>query len=237
MSTTTSTTPTSSSAPSTRGRRQGGPPLLVPVLAFAVLTVASGALGASAPRPDTSAAQVLTYDNGHTTVMTVAAAVLFGSTIPLVISAATLYRKLRRLGVAAPGPLMGFAGGMLAAASLAASALFTWTAAQTAELADPALARALTTLSFATGATGFVVPFGLLVAGIAVPALILRLLPRALAWAGLVIAALALLSTFAMLTTALYPLLPIGRFGGVLFLIAVAALLPSQAHRRLTARP
>ena len=54
MSTTTSTTPTSSSAPSTRGRRQGGPPLLVPVLAFAVLTVASFALGASAPRPDTS---------------------------------------------------------------------------------------------------------------------------------------------------------------------------------------
>jgi len=205
MSTTTSTTPTSSSAPSSRWRRQGGPPLLVPVLAFAVLTVASAALGASAPRPDTSAAQVLTYDNGHGTVMTVAAAVLFGSTIPLIISAATLYRKLRRLGVGAPGPLMGFAGGMLAAASLAASALFTWTAAQ--------------------------------IAGIAVPALILRLLPRALAWAGLVIAALALLSTFAMLTTALYPLLPIGRFGGVLFLIAVAALLPSQAHRRPAARP
>lgn len=237
MSSTTSTTPTSTSTTSTHWRRQGGPPLLVPVLAFAVLTVASGALGASAPRPDTSAAHVLTYDTAHTTVMTVAAAVLFGSTIPLVICAATLYRKLRRLDVAAPGPLMGFAGGILAAASLAASALFTWTAAQTAQLGDPALARALTTLSFATGATGFVVPFGLLLAGIAVPALILRLLPRALAWAGLVIAALALLSTFAMLTPALYPLLPIGRFGGVLFLIAVAALLPSQAHRQPTARP
>src|ERR1035437_10349391 len=68
---------------------------------------ASAALGASAPRPGASAAQVLAYDNGHTTVMTVAAAVLFGSTIPLIICAATLYRKLRRLGVGAPGPPMG----------------------------------------------------------------------------------------------------------------------------------
>lgn|GEM_PF-5197943 len=46
------------------------------------------------------------------------------------------------------------------------------------------------------------------------PALILRLLTRALVWAGLVIAALALLSTFAMISPALYPLLPIERFRG-----------------------
>jgi hypothetical protein len=50
----------------------------------------------------------------------------------------------------------------LAGAILAASALFSWTATQTAGLGDPALARALTTLSFATGGIGFVAPFGLL---------------------------------------------------------------------------
>jgi len=127
---------------------------------------------------------------------------------------------------------MGVAGALLAATALAASALFSWTATQTAELGDPALARALTTLSFATGGIGFVAPFGLLIAGIAVPALIGRLLPRALAWAGLVVAVLAMLTTFALISDVLYPLLPIGRFGGVLFLIATAALLPRSVQRR-----
>jgi hypothetical protein len=55
---------------------------------------------------------------------------------------------------------------------------------------------------------GFVAPFGLLLAGLAVPVLIGRLLPRPAAWAGLGIAATALASTFACTTSTLYPLLP-----------------------------
>jgi hypothetical protein len=41
-----------------------------------------------------------------------------------------------------------------------------------------------------------------------------------------------MLSTFALSTGVLYPLLPVGRFGGVLFLIAVAVLLPQSTRRR-----
>ncbi len=215
-----------------RRSREGGPPLLVPALAFGVLTVTGAVLGAGVPRPVATATEVLTYDIGHTTVIGVAAAVVFGSTFSLVICAVTLYRRLRRLGVLAPGPLMGLAGAILAAAALAASTLFSWTATQTAGLGDPALARALTTLSFASGGIGFVAPFGLLIAGIAVPALILRLLPAALAWAGIIVAVLAMLTPFALISDVLYPLLPIGRFGGVLFLVAAAALLPRSAQRR-----
>lgn len=215
----------------TRPDPQSGPPLLVPVLSFAALTVAGAATAAGAPRPDTSAAAVLAYDQAHPLLLAVAGALLFASSIPLAITAATVYRRFRRLGVAAPGPLMGFAGGLLAAASIAASAIFIWTAGQTAGLGDATLARALTTLSFATGATGFVAPLGLLLAGIAVPALILRLLPRWLALAGLVVGILAMASTFALVTPALYPLLPIGRFGGLLFLVASAALLPRAPRR------
>ncbi len=228
------TTPPVQPAAATAGRRhrEGGPPLLVPVLAFAVLTVVVAVLGAGGPRPAATATEVLAYNAGHATVISVAAALLLGSTFPLVIGAVTVYRRLRRLGVTAPGPLMGVAGALLAATSLAASALFSWTATQTAGLGDPALARALSTLSFATGGIGFVAPYGLLIAGIAVPALILRLLPRALAWTGLVVAVLAILTTFALISDVLYPLLPIGRFGGVLFLIAAAALLPRSAQRR-----
>ena len=141
-----------------RRHREAGPPLLVPALAFAVLTGAGAALGAGVPRPGATATEVLAYDTGHTTVINVAAALLLGSTFPLVICAVTLYRRLRRLGVLAPGPLMGVAGALLAATALTASALFSWTATQSAGLADPALARALTTLSFATGGIGFAPP-------------------------------------------------------------------------------
>ena len=59
-----------------------------------------------------------------------------------------------------------------------------------------------------------------------VPALLLGLLPRPLAWAGLVIAALGMLSVFSLLTPMLYVLLPVGRFGGLIWLVAAAALLP-----------
>ncbi|MGH3767056.1 MAG: DUF4386 domain-containing protein [Pseudonocardiaceae bacterium] len=207
----------------------GGPPLLVPGVAFAALTLGGAILGSSTPRLADTAAQVLSYDQSHATVMALSATMLFGSAIPLVIWAVTAYR---RLGVRAPGPLMGVAGGVLAAAAIALSGLFTWTAGQTAQLGDPALARVLTTLSFATGAAGFVVPFGLLIAGIAVPSLILRLLPRGVAWAGLVVAALGMLVTLTLLTPAVDLLLPIGRFGGLIWLVVASVLLPSGRRSR-----
>lgn len=81
----------------TRPTREGGPPPLVPALAFGVLTVAAAVLGAGVPRPAATAAEVLTYDTAHPTAINVAAALLLGSTLPLVISAVTLYRRLRRL--------------------------------------------------------------------------------------------------------------------------------------------
>ena len=67
---------------------------------------------------------------------------------------------------------------------------------------------------------------GLLVAGIAVPALILRLVPRWFAWAGLVIAALSELNFLAMMIEPLQLLLPVGRFGGLLWLAGAGFLLP-----------
>ncbi len=130
---------------------------------------------------------------------------------------------------------MGLAGAVLAAGSIAASGLVTWTAAQSADLAVPGIARVLATAAFAAGAAGFVVPLGLLVAGIAVPALILGLLPRPVASAGVIISALAMLSTLTLLTPALDVLLPIGRFGSLLWIIAAAALLPHDRTRPTTA--
>ena len=69
---------------------------------------------------------------------------------------------------------------------------------------------------------------GLLVAGIAVPSLILGFLPRWLAWAGLVIAAISELSFLSMVLEPLQVLLPVSRFGGLVWLIAAGFLLPNR---------
>jgi len=57
------------------------------------------------------------------------------------------------------GAVIGLAGGILAAASLAVSGLVTWVAADTAHIVSPALAKVLSDLSFAAGAAGFVCHF------------------------------------------------------------------------------
>lgn len=56
--------------------------------------------------------------------------------------------------------------------------------------------------------------------------MILGLVPRVLAWIGLVIAAVSLVSTFALLTSGLYFTFPVGRFGGLVWLIAATIALP-----------
>lgn len=214
-----------------RGRPQGGPPPLVPALAYGALVIATVAVSAGRPRPGTSAAATLSYAQAHTGLLHVAAVLTFGAAAPLAIWAATIYRRLRTLGVTAPGAVIGLAGGILAAASLALSGLFTWVAADTAADAGPALARVVFDLGFAAGAAGFVVPSALLIAGVAVPALVLRLTPQWLAGAGLVIAVAGVLSTLTLLTSALDATLPIGRFGGLIWIVAISVLLPATRHR------
>jgi hypothetical protein len=232
--TTTSTTPTAAARPA---RPQGGPPLLVPALAYGALMVTAVVLSAGAPQPSATAVTVAAYDISHHAVLEVAGCLGFAASAPLAIWTATAYRRLQTLGVTAPGAVIALAGGMLAAASLGLSGLITWTSTQPGTAADPATARVLADLSFATGAAGFVVPLALLVAGAAVPSLILGLVPRPLAWAGLVIAAIGVLSTFALLTPALDAALPVGRFGGLLWLIAASIALPRTRRAARTHAP
>jgi hypothetical protein len=217
---------TSSPPGARRGRPQGGPPLLAPALAYGALTIAAVVLSAAVPHPSASAESVLAYDRAHHNALQVAGFLISGASVPLAIWTATVYRRLRMLGVTVPGAVIALAGGLLAAASLSLSGLISWTSSQVAAAADPGLARALADLGFATGGAGFVVPFALLLAGISVPALILRLTSRPWAWFGLVVAVAAVLSTFTLLAGTLDVLLPIGRFGGLLWLIGTSVLLP-----------
>lgn len=221
-----------STAPAASRHRQNGPPLLVPGIAFAVLTVASAILGASGPRPGSTLIDTASYDLTHHTILIVLGTIVFGTSIPLATWTAVAYRRMRHLGVTAPGATIALAGGLLASASLAVSGLVTWTAAQSGSAVETVLARALTDLAFATGGAGFVVPFGLLLAGVAIPGMMMGLMPRAVGWAGLVVAGIAELATLSLLTSVLDPLLPIARFGGLIWLLVASVLLPLDRQRR-----
>ncbi len=71
----------------------------------------------------------------------------------------------------------------------------------------------------------------LLVAGVAVPVLLVRLAWAPLVWAGLVLAALGMVSTLTLATLGLAVTLPIARFGAIAWILAISAVLPRRRPR------
>jgi hypothetical protein len=220
--------------------QQNGPPLGVLAVVSTVLfvgglvisTVMSG--GHPYPSPFGDATEILEYFREQSAAVRVSGFSQFAAAVPLGIYAATASARLRNLGVRAPGATIALAGGVVAAAMLALSGLLTWVLSRPEVVTEPSLVRALHDLAFATGGVGNVVFFGLLLAGMAVPGLMLRLLPRPLAWAGLALAAIAEITTLTLLVPAVAYLLPVARFAGLAWLIAAGFRLP---HARATGRP
>jgi hypothetical protein len=211
-------------------RPQPGAPLWAPVLVFTLLTVIGVAVNRSTPHPDASGAAVLAYNAAHATTVKIGSWLLFASAVPLTIAAAVIYRRLRALGITAPGSAIALAGGALAAGALMLSGMFAWSGGRLPADAPPALARALADISFLAGGPAYAVMFALLMAGIAVPALLVRLLPRPLAAAGIILAAAGAVSTVTLLSLDVAFLLPVVRFGGTAWLIAAAILLPRKRN-------
>jgi hypothetical protein len=225
MTTTTETAPREA---------QSGPPLGPLAIVFTALFVASLVVstvlagGDVFPSPFDGGDEATAYFTGNPDALKFSAVLQFGSSIPLAIFAASVTARLNRLGIRAPGATIAHTGGVLAAAFLILSALTTWLLSRPGIVADTALTEALRTFAFLTGGTAHVVALGLLLAGIAVPALLARLFSPALAWIGLVLAAIAELSTITLVSTDLAFLLPIARFGGLIWLIAAAFNLPRR---------
>lgn len=216
-------------------RRQGGPPL-APVAAVSLGLLLAGvavgiALGGVMPLPYGAAADVLRYVHDHHGAVQASAVGTFAASVPLAVYVATVSTRLRQLGVTAPGATIALAGGTLAAGALALAGLVCWTMSRPEVVVDDGLIRALYYLVFLTGGVGHIVALGLLLAGIAVPSLILGLLPRAVAWIGLAIAVLAELATLVLIWPEASVVLPIARFTGFTWLIVVGVLLPKRRSR------
>jgi hypothetical protein len=224
-----------------RRHPQGGPPLgLLAVISTGLLLLgigASAALGGLVPSPYAAANVIRAYFTSESDAVRVDGVLVFASAVPLALYAATASARLRQLGVTAPGATIALAGGLLAAGALASSGLLLWTASRPAVRADEPLVRGLHDLAFVAGGPAHVVFLGLLVAGIAVPVLLLRLVPTPLAWAGLVLAALAEVTTLALVWPGLSLLVPVVRFPALAWLIAVGFALPHRLRSRPAAAP
>jgi hypothetical protein len=192
------------------------------------MAVLSGGGTITSPFGDTT--EVVGIFAEHGFAVRFASMLQLGSATTLGIYAATVYARQQRLGIRVPGPGIGLFGGTAAAILLAVSATITWTQSQAVVSAQSELTHALAYLSFATGGFAHVLGLGLLVAGIAVPSLILRMLPVPFAWVGLVIAGIAELSFLSMVIEPLQLLIPIGRFGALIWLVIAGFLLPKTRH-------
>jgi hypothetical protein len=229
----------SPSSAAQRPHRHVGPPLvplaLISMALFAASLVVGATGGGPFPSPYDDASNVIAFFSAHSTTVRVAATLQFASAVPLAILAASLSSRLRYLGFArVPGVLIASTGGTLASGMLATSALVQWVLSRPGTATNSSVVRPLADLAFATGGPGAVVFLGLLVAGLAVPAAVGRLLPRPVWIAGIAFAAIAELSTIALLSKPAAVLLPIARFGSLAWLIAAAALLPTSRQRPTT---
>jgi len=152
----------------------------------------------------------------------------FGSAIPLGIFTASAVSRLEFLGVRAAGPRIALFGGFATALLMMASACVLWSMAHPAVAPDTPLTVALYYLGYAMGGPGYAVSFGLLMAGISVPLLFLRITPRWIPILGLVLAACGELSRLNLEFPSALFLVPLTRFPGFVWIIAVGFALPKM---------
>jgi hypothetical protein len=171
------------------------------------------------------------YVAEHSDALRAAGLFHVASSIPLAIYAASVVARLHALGVRAAGPLIALSGGVLASVALAVSGCAQWVLSR-AEAAPPRRWQPCGTRPSSPGGPWHVMALGLLIAGVSVSAAFHRLLPRSLWVAGVGLAAVCELSTLALAVDAAAYLLPVGRFGGLAWLIAAGSTLPSSRPRR-----
>lgn len=218
---------------SSSARVRAGPPL-GPVMAVSLalflaslIAPAAATGGEPYPAPTRPDAEVTRYVTEHGDVLGLTGLFQFASSVPLAVFGAAAAAQLRRIGVRAAGPIIGAVGAAIASAALAVSGMLQWTLARVEPDAPLSLFVAVRDLGFVAGGPWHVVGLGLLVAGIAAPALFYRLLPRWLALVGVVIAVICELTTLVMLLDRLAYAIPLGRFPALAWLVTAGFLLPA----------
>ncbi|MBM6405710.1 DUF4386 domain-containing protein [Phycicoccus sp. CSK15P-2] len=212
----------------------GPPPAVVGTVSAALfctsLVVAAVAPEEPYPRPGADALTISAWFARHGGVAEVVAFFQIAASVPLAIYAAAMHSRLQALGLRNAGPTIALSGGLAAAGSLALGGCLLWSLGAH-PVPDPATAGLLHALVFVLGGPVHVVGLGLLVAGVAVPGLLVQLLPRWVAVTGIALGAVGQVCTLALLVDPLAYLVPLARFGGLAWLVLAALLLPRNRLR------
>ena len=134
--------------------------------------------------------------------------------------------RLQFLGVRAAGAHIALFGGLMAAFDIAISALVLWVMAYPGIAQETAVLRALYYMVFAVGGVGFSVPIGLLIAGLSIPAAMMKLLPRWLVIFGIALAVIGELSALSLVIPGALFVIPLTRFPSFIWLIMAGFKLP-----------
>jgi hypothetical protein len=151
-----------------------------------------------------------------------------GATVCLGLFTAVVVSRLHFLGVRAAGSWIALFGGFLCVFDAMAASFATWTLIRPVIVQTPSSVLALNYLSYAFGGPGFSIPMGLLMAGVSVSAGLKKLIPRWIMILGLFLAACGELSIFHLISPRLLFLIPLTRFPGFIWIIAVAFALPNS---------
>ncbi|WP_263351100.1 hypothetical protein [Acidicapsa acidisoli] len=178
------------------------------------------------PGPWESASVIVSYFQSHGAAVLTCLFLQSGATICLGLFAASVVGRLHFLGVRAAGLWIALLGGFLTVFNGIAASLMVWTMIRPEIIGQPSALLPLYYLSYAFGGPGFSIPMGLFMAGVCVPALIVKLLPRWMVIFGLVLAVAGELSWFHLISPGALFLIPLTRFPGFVWLIALGFVLP-----------
>lgn len=215
-------------------RRHAGPPLWLVAAMYTVLFLAGlypvTVFGGEPhfPGPWESPETIAAFFLARPTAVRVCAFLQFGAAIPLGIFAASTVSRLQFLGARVAGPSIALFGGIATAVTMMAASSTLWVMAQPGIVEDRAVLLALYWLVQGLGGAGFSVPFGLLVAGITIPAAVMRLVPKWIVVLGVAVAICGELSWLYLMLPDALPLVPLARFPGFVWLIAVGVALPTS---------
>ena len=150
----------------------------------------------------------------------------FGATICLGLFCAAVVSRLQFLGVRSAGPWIALTEGFLTVFNGVGASLAVWTMIHPRLVQTPSVLLGLYYFSYALCGPGLSVPMGLFMAGVSVSSAFLKLLPKWLVGPGMILAVGGGLSWLYLVSPKLLFLIPLMRFSGFFWLIAVGFALP-----------
>jgi Predicted membrane protein (DUF2306) len=185
------------------------------------------------PGPWESASTIVPYFQTQGARVVLCLFLQLGAMVCLALFTATVVSRLHFLGARAAGVYIALLGGFLVVADAFAGTMAGWAMVHPSVSPHDGVVIALYYLAYGLGGPGFSIPMGLLIAGVTITSAFMRVLPKWVIVFGLILAVAGELSWLHLI---LFPkllfLIPLTRFPGFIWLIAVGFLLPKSRNAR-----